>query len=307
MVEDTEQHKGLTRRELVVLGSIGAVGAAVSTACATPAGVLPSMTSSATLPGGAAKLTTKNGGIKEVVLPQAGANDPVSLSVADSLFWTDIMMEHALFFALLMPGDDLREERAQAQSFQQRFATHLTRLRGENVDRNNYAALNRATGDIVRPFIDFKHKMQDAQTGGRLHSLVWPLFFEHTAREAERFVSRLDRFSRGETESDRSEVVQFWSLIMAEHSDFIAHLLDPEERDLIRKAFDTSTKFHQLRRQQPVSLQAAHGAAEEIINFKTAAEKGIQTGKIKSIINPALADHVRREAVKFADELKRVS
>jgi hypothetical protein len=54
-------------------------------------------------------------------------------------------------------------------------------------------------------------------------------------------------------------------------------------------------------------MPAAHAAAEEIINFKTAAEKGIQTGKIKSIIDPALADHVRREAVKFADELKRVS
>lgn len=306
MSEDTEQPSGLTRRELVVLGSIGAVGSVFATACSTAGPTLPAMTSSSALPAGSAKLTTKNGGIKPVVLPEANANDPVSLSVADSLFWTDIMMEHALFFALLMPGDDLRNERAQAQGFQQRFASHLNRLRGESVERGNYAALNRATADIVRPFIDFKHTMQDAQTSGRLHSLVWPLFFEHTAREGERFVSRLDRFSRGETESDRSEVIKFWSLIMAEHSEFIAHLLDPEERDLIRQALEASTKFHQLHQQQPPSLQAAHGAAEEIINFKTAAEKGIQTGKIKSIINPALADHVRREAIKFADELKRL-
>jgi len=307
MVEESEQQHGLSRRELVVLGSIGAIGSVLTSACAT-AGAMPQrMTSSATLPAGAAKLTTKNGGMKDVVLPAAGVDDPVSLSVADSLFWTDIMMEHALFFALLMPGDDLRNERGQAEAFQRRFASHLGRLRGESADRSNYAALNRATTEIVRPFIEFKQKMQDAQTSGRLHSLVWPLFFEHTAREGERFVARLDRFSRGETESDRSETIGFWSQIMAEHSDFIAHLLDPEERDLIRKAFETSAKFHQLRQQQPPSLQAAHGAAEEIINFKTAAEKGIQTGKIKSIINPALADHVRREAIKFADELKRLS
>jgi len=51
----------------------------------------------------------------------------------------------------------------------------------------------------------------------------------------------------------------------------------------------------------------AYIAVNEIIDFKTAAEKGIQTGKIKSIIHPALADHVRREAVKFADELKRAA
>jgi len=43
----------------------------------------------------------------------------------------------------------------------------------------------------------------------------------------------------------------------------------------------------------------------DIIDFKTAAEKGIQTGQIKSIIHPTLADHVRREALKAADELKR--
>ena len=94
---------------------------------------------------------------------------------------------------------------------------------------------------------------------------------------------------------------------MAEHSDFIAHLLDPQEGDLIRQALQASAKFQQLGKTRPVSMPAAHAAAEEIINFKTAAEKGIQTGKIKSIIDPALADHVRREAVKFADELKRVS
>jgi hypothetical protein len=44
-----------------------------------------------------------------------------------------------------------------------------------------------------------------------------------------------------------------------------------------------------------------------IIDFKTAAEKGIQTGKIRSIIHPTLADHVRREALKAADELKRAA
>ena len=44
---------------------------------------------------------------------------------------------------------------------------------------------------------------------------------------------------------------------------------------------------------------------DDIIDFKTAAEKGIQTGTIKSIIHPTLADHVRREAIKAADELKR--
>lgn len=292
---------GLTRRELIVAGSIGVLGGAVLGGCAPAASVAPVATPAA----GTGRIATKNGGTKPVFVPQPGANDPVSLSLADNLFWTDILTEHALFFTLLMPGDELAAPRQQAQEFQRRFASQFSRIRQSGMDASNYASLNRSTIEMTRPFIDFKHRMREQQVAGRLNSLVWPLFFEHTAREAERFVSRLEKFSRGQTEDDRSEVIDFWALIMAEHADFIAHLLDPEERQLVQQAFDSSRKFRDLRGQ--TSTTTARQAAEEIINFKTAAERGIQTGQIKSIINPALADHVRREAVKFADELQRLS
>ncbi len=42
-----------------------------------------------------------------------------------------------------------------------------------------------------------------------------------------------------------------------------------------------------------------------VADFKTVGEKGIYAGKIKSIIPPPLASHVRREAVRFIDDLKR--
>ena len=296
---------GMTRREIIVAGSIGALGGVVLSGCASTTYSAPAAGATAVM--GDARVTTKNGGTKPVYVPDAGANDPLSLSHADNLFWTDILAEHALFFTLLMPGDDLARPRAQAQDFHRRFTAQFERLRQSGGRSADYVALNRSTIEIARPFIDFKHQMREQQEAGRLHSLVWPLFFDHTAREAERFVGRLDRFSRGDVGDDRSEVVNFWSLIMAEHADFIAHLLDPEERQLVEQAFKASRDFRNLRAQPPASTAPAMQAAEEIINFKTAAEKGIQTGAIKSIINPALADHVRREAVKFADELRRVS
>lgn len=46
-------------------------------------------------------------------------------------------------------------------------------------------------------------------------------------------------------------------------------------------------------------------AAREILDFKTTAGREIEAGRIMSIIDPRLADHVRREALKFVDELKR--
>jgi hypothetical protein len=241
---------------------------------------------------------------KPVYLPPQGSKDPAAHSLSDSLFWTDIMMEHALFFVLLMPGDDLAPYRAQAQDFQGKFARHFALLKQSRIDKSNYKAMNQRTIALVRPFHAYKLRMLELQTSGRMHSLVWPLFFTHTAREAQRFVGRLEMYSAGRVEFPRGEVVEFWTSTMGEHAQFISHLLDPQETALIQKAHQTAGMFlGSLKRSR--NFQALMQAGEEIIDFKTAAAKGIETGQIKSIIHPALADHVRREAVKYVDELKR--
>ena len=252
-------------------------------------------------------IIAKEGGTKPTFLPEAGSNDPVAHSVAENLFWNEQLMEHAKFFVMLMPGPELAGPRGQAERFQQTFADQLARVRTMNLDRSNYAAFNRTTVELVKPYADFKHEMRDEQAAGRLQSLVWPSFFEHTAREAERFAGRLEQFSRGDTATDMKEAAEFWTIIMGEHADFIAHLLDPEEGELIRKAMQTSDAFRRMHKSVPSSKGPVEKAVDDIIDFKTAAEKGIQTGKIRSIIHPALADHVRREALKAADELKRAA
>jgi len=82
-------------------------------------------------------------------------------------------------------------------------------------------------------------------------------------------------------------------------------LLDPEERELIMKSLTASNEFHKLHADRPDDKEPVMQAVNDIIDFKVAAEKGIELGVIKSIIHPTLADHVRREALKAADELKR--
>lgn len=248
---------------------------------------------------------TKDGGMKPVYLPEPGSTDPVAYSLAENLFWTDILSEHGKFFAMLMPGPELAKERAQAEDFQRRFAGQFTTVLSAKVDKTNFAALNRATTEIVKVFVDFKNAMFKAQKSGRLKSLVWPSFFDHTAREAERFSKRLDELSRGTVEMDKNDAIGFWTGIMGEHADFMAHLLDPDEAALIEKAMKTSSAFHQMHEKPPAKDEAIGDAVEDIIDFKTAAVKGIQAGEIQSIIHPTLADHVRREAVKCSDELKR--
>lgn len=242
---------------------------------------------------------------KPTFLPAANA-DFAAHAVADVVFWTDIMMDHAMFLSLLMPGDRLRGPRAEARRLQILFAQNFLYARDNAWRAGGLSPLLSSTRSSVGQIIAFKRRVQSEQAQGTLQSLVWPSFADHIAREAERFAARLDQLASGSATQTLEEVGPFWTDIMADHLAFIAHLLDPEERELVGRAMAKSDELHrvhtharELERGQLASI------ADESIDFKTAAEQGIETGRIKSIIDPALADHVLREAVKFHDELGR--
>lgn len=242
---------------------------------------------------------------KPVILPKLDSKDPVALSIAEGTFWNEQMMEHAQFFIMLMPGAELASQRSEAERFQQTFASQLEKTRTAKLDLDNFADFNRVNIEMLKPYSDWQRRLSEEQASGKLMSLVWSTFFDHTATETEHLCARLEQFSRGDTSTGLKETASFWTQIMGEHSDFIAHLLDPEERDLIMKAMHTSDAFHKMHDDLPSSKNPLESVVDDIIDFKTAAEKGIVMGTIKSIIHPTLADHVRREAIKAADDLKR--
>ena len=254
-----------------------------------------------------AAIKTADFEMKPVVLPPAGSKDPVEFSAAESRFWNEQNMEHSQFFIMLMPGAELARERGEAERFQRTFADKLSTFKSASIDRSNYGAYNRSVIELVKPYAEWQRKMADRQASGKLRSLVWSTFFDHTALEAEHLVQRLEQFNRGDVSADLRSTAEFWTQIMGEHADFIAHLLDPAERDLIMKAMLTGDNFHKMHDSLPPSKDPLENAVNEIVDFKTAAEKGIVTGKIRSIIHPTLADHVRREALKAADDLKRAA
>lgn len=266
---------------------------------------------------------------KLVFLPSRDEQSPALHAWADARFWIDIMMEHALFFTMLMPQETAPEERLQAKQFQDKFADLLGRIEsGGPPDQGSLRTFTDLIVEEVKPFIDYKARLGSAQVEGRLHSLVWPLFFDHTRHEAERLTRRMELYAGGASEFERSEVVPFWTNIMEEHARFVAHLLDPDEVELIDTCYKTSDVFQELGRgglegaasaffRQPGTVvssltsnpetDAVLSAAETILDFKTKAARDIEAARIKSIIDPRLADHVRREAIKFIDELKRAA
>lgn len=263
---------------------------------------------------------------KPVVVPVLGDPDPAKHAWADARFATDILAEHAVFFALLMPPEVAAKERAEAEAFAKTFADLNRRLDADGPPASSdVASFTGAVVESIKPFIDYKARLGEAQRDGSLRSLVWPLFFDHTRHEAERWSGRLEQLGRGESEFDRDEVCVFWTNIMDEHARFVAHLLDPEEFELIETAMKASRVFAALNGHPGGSAKALAAepglvakaivknpemdevlsAAEEILDFKTKAARDIEAARIMSIIDPRLADHVRREALKFVDELRR--
>jgi hypothetical protein len=247
---------------------------------------------------------------KPVVVPATADRDPGHHAWADAGFATDIMAEHAVFMAMLIPVGTAEDELGQALSFANRFL--MLNQRVSSMPPPGRGELRPFVSSIVselQPLIDFKFLVAEEQRTGRARTLIWPLFADHIRKEAERWSRRLTQLAGGQSELDRMEVLSFWVDIMEEHARFIAHLLDPDEFALIDKAMEFSKTGRELEANPAPAIQnpqMALGLVQEIIDFKTAGARGIETAQIKSIIDPRLADHVRREAVKFADELKRV-
>ncbi|WP_019849952.1 DUF2935 domain-containing protein [Desulfitobacterium sp. PCE1] len=182
----------------------------------------------------------------------------------------------------------------------------------ENVNpaiEGNVQSLNERAIVLTRELVKFKTQVLDAMLSGRLFTFNFPLLIVHIRREALLFIEQLRLLQRrGSIDLTQEVICQkvFWDLQMAEHAQFIAHLLDPTEAALIDQANNFARLFFNLRAQtesganplgQLIGQEIA--ATSNLRNFKATAEELILANRIKSIIFPLLADHLLREANHF--------
>jgi hypothetical protein len=172
---------------------------------------------------------------------------------------------------------------------------------------------NKRVIEETKALVEFKTEILKAMLDCRLFTWNFPLLIEHIRREARFFIVQLRRLQKRQLPNPAEELLKekiFWDQIMAEHSLFIAHLLDPTETDLIRTAGDFAREFFRLQgRAKDVQDTDSHlpkellreelQATQEIRDFKETATELILECKIRSIIVPLLGDHVLREANHF--------
>src|SRR6185312_2516287 len=267
---------------------------------------------------------------KEVILPALDQQDVCLHAWSDARFCAENLAEHAQFFALQIPQGLAPREHDQAEQFEKKFKALFARIVAEGPPQPS--ALKAFCDTVVqeiKPFIAFKAVCHQAQASGKLYCLVYPLAFEHTQREAQRWCLRLQELSLGQAEYDRADVGTFWTGCMDEDCRFIAHMLDPDEYSLIDACMKTSSVFRHLSRGgtggvvaslvgevgEPGSVVVSlvknqktyeiMTCAEAVLDLKTKLCRDIEAGRVKSMMIPAMEDHLRRESIKFVDELKR--
>ncbi|NLZ92503.1 MAG: DUF2935 domain-containing protein [Firmicutes bacterium] len=238
--------------------------------------------------------------------------------LTEARFWTRILMEHALFIKLGLAPNETKLS-AEAQGFVELFESLLNRL--NRVKKLNPELLAELI-EAVEAIIEFKAKVLrliiqcEMPPGSN-----YPLLLDHIRREAERFLKLLVSPMAEDSLALLLQQEVFWLRIMKEHIEFIIHLLDPSERELLKQAHEFRKTFSRLletaRDLDSMAQTSPHRFNDviqftqnviqhtrELRNFKAAAFELDEMCKILGIISdPLLLDHVRREADKFLSEL----
>jgi len=169
--------------------------------------------------------------------------------------------------------------------------------------------LDRRAYQLTGALAEFKERLLTNVRACRMFTMNYPLLIEHILREARFFMNMLVALVNRENPMTAEGLINqeaFWNRIMAEHSKFIAGLLNPSEETLIETARNFGKQFDALTAQALQATRQTAGIAQvtaqsreetmKLRDFKEAGANGILECKIESIIIPLLADHVLREA-----------
>lgn len=237
----------------------------------------------------------------------------------EARFWSRIMKEHALFIKLGLPAGQ-PELRQEAQMFIDRFQELQNRL--EEVSRLEGRLLEQLI-EAVRAIIAFKARLLRLLIQCKTEpGSNYPLLIDHIRREAMHFLELLRTPVPEDPLFALLEEEVFWIRQMKEHIEFIIHLLDPSERELIeqaeefRKTFsrllETARDLESMAETRPKNFNTVVRFTETVIsntkelrNFKAAAFELAKLCELLSIVStPLLLDHIRREADKFLNEMR---
>ena len=148
---------------------------------------------------------------------------------------------------------------------------------------------------------DLKTRCADRSNSGEWIGWLFPIFYEHIRREIDYALTRIQR------DPTPQEEACFWTQIGAEHAIMAVQLLDPSEKEAQMLGFEEWMKLEKLHSQctqqvMPAFVEMSRQAAVQLDNFFNTAKRA----GVKSVIHPALADHIIREGQRFIETMNAV-
>lgn len=173
--------------------------------------------------------------------------------------------------------------------------------------------LNNRYINLMQETIDFKERLSTQFRDCDIFMFIYPSMLHHLIEEGQFYLNTLFRLQerRKITENMLKKEI-FWDEIMGEHAQYIRGLLDPSEKKLFQVADSFAELFEKLLKETKETdkkdickiTKKNFQATKEIKEFKGDSTEGIIQCKIKSIINPLLADHTLREANRYLRVLR---
>jgi hypothetical protein len=110
-------------------------------------------------------------------------------------------------------------------------------------------ALNQKVICLTNDLVQFKTNILEGMLQCKLFTFNFPLLIIHIRREALFYIEKLERLQRRmviDYVQQALEEERFWNRQMEEHAEFISHLLDPTETELILQSNNFAEQFNKL-------------------------------------------------------------
>jgi hypothetical protein len=177
--------------------------------------------------------------------------------------------------------------------------------------------INQKAIKLIKEAIAFTEMLLNNVLICKAFSWIYPTMVEHVINESRFYLKLLQKLENRDPIDSIKEVIEqemTWNEVMYEHSTFIRGYLDPSEGVLINTANTFANELGKLLEAtsalptRPERLPQITKQSQESVTrlrmFKRQSTEGILKCKIKSVINPLLADHVTREASHYLRLLK---
>lgn len=228
--------------------------------------------------------------------------------MADTLelirFWSRQLSEHCLFLELGLEPQDLRNEAQARHADWEAFRVTLP----AQASPQEVQSLVNQVKPMAMSLRQFKTRIYDRLRAGEWLGWLFPSFVGHIRAELDYFVVHLNGSVMKAGLASISDELCTWLKFMAEHASFAAHLLDPEERLLIKQAQALQEKFEELEdgcKSMEVGFIVLSQRAGVLLD-QYFTGNGIGTPQVESIIHPVLALHVVREGRMFLRVLEEL-